>query len=169
METAEQQSSGAWLFNEEGPRSILEKPSEIPRAFPTPVMDVHIIMEVCCTHTGDGIASNYLHAWSQNQSAVYPAMSYGAMSHGVMSPGIFVEKGSGLLPTTAAKGKLGWMSELQIGQSSESPSVSCPWPWAKCHVYNWPELNSGIIRGFMPSAATLRYLPTVLDMRSNLS
>lgn len=101
----------ARLFNQEGPCSILEKPSKTPRALPTPLMDVHVVMELCYTHRGDGIASNYLPAWSQNRSSVYPAMSYGAVS-----PGIFVKKCSRLLPTTPAKKKLGCMSELQTGR-----------------------------------------------------
>jgi len=40
--------------------------------------------------------------------------------------GVFMEKGRRLLTTTPSKGKLGWMSELQTGQISESPLVTRP-------------------------------------------
>ena len=159
--------------NQEGPRIILEKPSKIPRAFPTPVMDVHVVMEVCCAHTGDSIASNYLCALSRNWTAVYRATSYGAMSYGAMNPGIFMEKGSRLLPTAPAKEKLGWMSELQTGQRAlkvRQSAVLDPGQCAMCiSGQNSWVLDGRIIKRFMPSVATLRYLPTVLDMGSNLS
>lgn len=96
-------------------------------------------------------------------------MSYGAMSYGAMSPGIFVEKGSRLLPTTRAKGKLGWMSELQSGLKVHQSAVLDPGQCAMCvSGQNSRVLDGSIIHGFMPSVATLKYLPTVLDMRSNL-
>lgn len=115
IEMVEQQSSGARRLSQQGPSGIVEKPSKITRAFPIAVLNVHAVMEGGYKHTGDVITRNYLHAQSQNKSAV----GYEAMSYGAVSPKIFVKEGIRLLPAVSTKGKLCWMTELQWTESSE--------------------------------------------------
>ena len=95
------------------------------------------------------------------------------MSCGAVSPGIFVKKCSRLLPTTPAKEKLGCMSELQTGRRAlkvHQSAILDPGQRAMCITgqKSWV-LDGRIIKGFMPSVATLRHSPAVPDMRSNLS
>lgn len=129
VEMVEQQSGGARRLSQQGPSGVVEKPSKITRAFPIPVINVHAVVEGGYKHTGDVITRNYLHARSQNQSAVYPTAGYEAMSYGAVSPRIFVKDGIMLQPAMFTKGKLCWMSELQAGQRALKgwhPSTSRP-------------------------------------------
>lgn len=90
------------------------------------------------------------------------------MSCGAVSPGVFVERGTGFWQLQL-QGKNRWMSERldselwkPISELSLTLGDVCTWPdlWV---------LDGRIIKRFMPSAAALRHLPTVLDMRSKLS
>lgn len=128
IETAEPQSSGAWLFSWEGPWSTPEKPLKIPRVFPTAVMDVHAVMELCYTHRAHCIASSSWHAWSPDLCVLL----WGSEPWG---PG---GKGHRLLSATPAKGKPGWMGDE--GLDSELWNSLSQLSLTLGSVRNWPDL-----------------------------
>lgn len=130
IETAEPQSSGARLFSWEGPRSTLEKPSKIPRVFPSPVMDVHVVI-MLRTHRRQH-CQQFLACLIPKPECCILLWAWGCEPWGLCG------KGHRLLAAAPAKGKIGWMCEWETGEWAlklHQSSVLDPGWWC-----NWPDL-----------------------------
>lgn len=115
----------------------------------------HVVLGAGYTRTGDAIASNYLCMWWQNRCVscdeLWAAGSLGERAAGSCQLHGEKENDGGWVTGQRAL-KIHQLSVLGLEQRAMCVRV----------------IDCSIVKGFMPSVVTLRYLPTVLDMRPTL-